>query len=433
MAVLATWIWTGLFELPSDRRHLDGDGRHLGGGDRLGRVDVSAADSSRPGIAAADVLFVDRPRRLPRPRLARWPRQAAGAPRPAPRPTARPNCSSARCCGASADSPEARQALEKLARSDSGARGGRRSPANWPGSTRPPARPAPPRSSSRFTASPPAARRSRREPHEIAEKVHFRRVPAGRCQTFRRPTLLESLDGFGVRFAPHSGAGGDCRNGTPALPTVSGRELARRTFAHVRAIHRPCPQGDAAGQPGGPAVQPRIHRHRARPARPDQGGQRRRGQRPQEPRHRPAEDPHGGREARPERPRHGHDGQAPADAPGQEGDRVFDGGGPQPQPQLRRHRAHPAGPAPRAGGRGRPGADEPRPEARGRPRGGAQPARPRHGGRGRAGRDGRPAAGRRRRRRRRGEPQGGQEQDARPSTASAATSPSWPGRASSTR
>ena len=97
------------------------------------------------------------------------------------------------------------------------------------------------------------------------------------------------------------------------------------------------------------------------------------------------------------RPGHGHHGQAAADAAGQEGHRVLDRGGPQPQPQLRGHRAPPAGPAARAGGRGRPGADEPGPEARRSPRGGAQPARPRDG-RPRGGRAGRRHGGRRRRR-----------------------------------
>ena len=88
-------------------------------------------------------------------------------------------------------------------------------------------------------------------------------------------------------------------------------------------------------------------------------------------------------------------GKLPQTPAGQESHRVLDGRGPQPEPQLRRHRAHPAGPAARAGRRGRPGADEPRPEAGRSPRGSAEPAGARHGRRrrGRAGRrHGRPAA-----------------------------------------
>ena len=97
-------------------------------------------------------------------------------------------------------------------------------------------------------------------------------------------------------------------------------------------------------------------------------------------------------------------GKLPQTPAGQEGHRILDGRGPQPQPQLRRHRAHPAGPAPRAGRRRRPGADEPGPEAGRSPRRGPQPARPRHGRR-RRGR-----AGRRRARRRRGRRRIAQEQ-----------------------
>ena len=57
--------------------------------------------------------------------------------------------------------------------------------------------------------------------------------------------------------------------------------------------------------------------------------------------------------------RHGHHGQAAADAPGQEGDRICDGRSPKPEPQLRGHRAHSAGTVARAGRRCRPGVDEP--------------------------------------------------------------------------
>ena len=53
-------------------------------------------------------------------------------------------------------------------------------------------------------------------------------------------------------------------------------------------------------------------------------------------------------------------GKLPQTPAGQEGHRVLDRGGPQPQPQLRRHRTPAARPAARAGGRGRPGAHEPR-------------------------------------------------------------------------
>ena len=148
---------------------------------------------------------------------------------------------------------------------------------------------------------------------------------------------------------------------------------------NVRAIYRPRPESHATGQPGSPAVQSRIYRHRAHPLGSDQRGERGGGQRAEEPRRRSAQNPPGGGEARPERARHGHDGQAAADAPGQESHRVLDGGGPQPQPQLRGHRAHPAGPAARAGRRGRPGADEPRSEAGRGSRRGVEPSGPRHG------------------------------------------------------
>ena len=99
----------------------------------------------------------------------------------------------------------------------------------------------------------------------------------------------------------------------------------------------------------------------------------------QEPRRRPAEDPPRGREDRSGRPGHGHDGQAAPDPSSQEGHRVRHRGSPQPQPQLRRHRTPAAGPAARAGGRGRPGSDEPGSEAGRSARGGAELARSRDG------------------------------------------------------
>ena len=88
------------------------------------------------------------------------------------------------------------------------------------------------------------------------------------------------------------------------------------------------------------------------------------------------------------RPGHGHHGQAAADAAGQEGHRVRDRRGPQPEPQLRRHRTPAARPAARAGRRGRPGADEPGPEAGRSPRGSAELARARDGQRRRRQRNG---------------------------------------------
>ena len=72
-------------------------------------------------------------------------------------------------------------------------------------------------------------------------------------------------------------------------------------------------------------------------------------------------------------------GKLPQTPAGQEGHRVLDRRGPQPQPQLRRHRTPPARPAARAGRRGRPGADEPGPEAGRSARGSAELAGARHG------------------------------------------------------
>ena len=54
---------------------------------------------------------------------------------------------------------------------------------------------------------------------------------------------------------------------TPAPVLRSMVRWNCRSRPHVRTIHGSGPQGDAAGQPGGPALQPRIHRHRAHPAR----------------------------------------------------------------------------------------------------------------------------------------------------------------------
>ena len=104
----------------------------------------------------------------------------------------------------------------------------------------------------------------------------------------------------------------------------------------------------------------------------------RRRQCPEKPRHRPSQDPPGGREDRAGRARHGHHGQAAPDAPGQESHRILHRGGPQPQPQLRRHRTPAARPAARTGRRGRPGSDEPRPETGRRPRGSPEPAGAQH-------------------------------------------------------
>ena len=190
----------------------------------------------------------------------------------------------------------------------------------------------------------------------------------------------------------NSSARGICwrrRERNKPRPRSDGMLADRGNFAeniiNVRAIYRPRPEGHATGQPRGPAVQSRIYRHRAHPLGSDQRGERGGGQRAEEPRRRSAQDPPRSREAGAERARHGDDGQAAADAPGQEGHRVLDGRGPQPQPQLRGHRTHPAGTAARAGRRGRPGVDEPRPEAGRGPRRGVEPAGPRHGRRGRVG------------------------------------------------
>ena len=100
----------------------------------------------------------------------------------------------------------------------------------------------------------------------------------------------------------------------------SGNNKAREFFGvgHRRCLNglRSRPQGDGPGQPGGPALQPRVHRDRAHPARAGQGRLRRRRQRAQEPGRGPAQGPPRGRKARQERPGHGHDGQAAADARG---------------------------------------------------------------------------------------------------------------------
>ena len=157
-------------------------------------------------------------------------------------------------------------------------------------------------------------------------------------------------------------------------PRVAGG-AAPRELSHVRTPHRSGSQSHGPGQPGGPAIQPRIHRHRAHSSRPGQGRLRCRRQRSQEPRHRSSQGPPRGGEARQERSRHGDHGQASADTACQEGDRVRDRGSAQPQPQLRRHRAPPARPAARARRRRRPGAHESRSQAGRGSRGGPQPAR----------------------------------------------------------
>ena len=71
----------------------------------------------------------------------------------------------------------------------------------------------------------------------------------------------------------------------------------------------------------GAAVQPRVHRHRAHPARAGEGRLRRRGQRAQEPGRRPPQDPAGGREDRPAGPTATGRAHGPpaADPAGQEG------------------------------------------------------------------------------------------------------------------
>ena len=111
----------------------------------------------------------------------------------------------------------------------------------------------------------------------------------------------------------------------------------------------------------------------------------------------------------------------PLHAPGQEGARALPAGGAPARPQLHRHRAHPPRPDPRGRGRRRPGAGEAgRRPVPGPPAGHPAPLRLR-----------RPARSRR--------PPAAPAAPRPPpparscSTSSAATSPSWPGRRSSTR
>jgi protein arginine kinase len=92
-------------------------------------------------------------------------------------------------------------------------------------------------------------------------------------------------------------------------------------------------------EPGSPALQPRVHRDRAHPARAGQG---RLGVGANVLKNLDVDL----RKVRLEveklvksGPRDGHDGQAAPDPAGQEGHRVRHRRGPQPQPQLRRHRA----------------------------------------------------------------------------------------------
>ena len=107
----------------------------------------------------------------------------------------------------------------------------------------------------------------------------------------------------------------------------------------------------------------------------------RRRQCPQKPRHRPAQDSAGSRKDRPVGAGHGDDGQTAPDAAGQEGHRVLDRGGSQPQSQLCRHRAPAARLAARARRRGRSGSDEPRAQTGRRARGSSEPTGAQHGDR----------------------------------------------------
>jgi ATP-dependent Clp protease ATP-binding subunit ClpC len=128
------------------------------------------------------------------------------------------------------------------------------------------------------------------------------------------------------------------------------------------------------GQPGSPAVQPRVHWHRAHPAGLGQRRQRRRRQRPEESGCRSAEDPTRGREAGPERPEMVTMGKLPQTPRAK---KVIEY-----SMEEARNLNHNyvgtehilLGLLARTGGRRRPGADEPGPEAGRRPRGSAEPA-----------------------------------------------------------
>ena len=114
------------------------------------------------------------------------------------------------------------------------------------------------------------------------------------------------------------------------LPRAEPSEAGPPARAASPSLSPPAPSRLRTSSRTSSSLRPR-HRDRAHPARPRQGGLRRRGQRPEEPRRRPAQGPPRGREARQGRARDGDDGQAAPDAPGQEGHRVRHRRGPQPQ------------------------------------------------------------------------------------------------------